>query len=378
MSIARTNRLWQTVGTKVLEAPHIGPGTEVAVVRSEPADPVVSEIIAAAARESGASVTIHQYPSFEEWREDLRLPAPIEQAIRNCDVLISHPYLSAAQFQWSKSVFGAMMDRNVSHMSFSPSADVLAGPVLEWPHELAVTVAGTISERMFGNDCEIHVTDDRGTDLHLIGAGEATHPDKPSLLQAAQPHFGPDESPWGELLRIFPTGEVGWHPFDSATGTFVVDALDGYGVLDESVTWQIDDGALVEVTGGRVADHFEAALDSHAKEGTRKMIAEASFGFNPNCTWDSDRRGTAGLLPMAGTFHIATGISTNKAVPVDANPTHVDALNRGPTVTVDGETIMEDGTLYLLDEVRNDPTVREVAAEYGDPDTLLSPGTTDW
>jgi hypothetical protein len=108
------------------------------------------------------------------------------------------------------------------------------------------------------------------------------------------------------------------------------------------------------------------------------MIAEASFGFNPKCSWDADRRGTAGLLPMAGTFHIAAGISTNKAVPEGANPTHIDALNRAPTVTVDGETIMEDGRLHLLEDLRTNAEVRAVASEYGDPDALLTPGATDW
>lgn len=372
------HRLWVNVGSVIEEADDIHEGTDVAVVRSEKANPIVSQIAAEASSAKGASVTQHVYPSFDEWRDDLTLPDPLHSAIRNCDVLVSHPYLSAAQFQWSKTVFGAMMDHGVNHISFSPSAQVLAGPVLEWPHELAVTVAGTLADRLFGADREFHITDERGTDLRLVGARELTHPTPPSQLQADQPALGPDESPWGNLLRIYPTGEIGWHPFDSAEGTFVVDGMDGYGVLDEPITWHIEDGALIDVTGGRIAQHFSRMIERHATPNSKHYLAEASFGFNPKCTWDPTRRGLAGLLPMAGTFHVAMGISTNKAIPPAANHTHIDALNKSPTVTIDGEVIMEDGTLSLLDELRQNDQVRAVAEKYGDADELLSEGSTDW
>lgn len=372
------NRLWTTVGTVIRQAEDIRESTQVAVVRSEFADPIVSEIIAEVASSKGAIVTQHVYPQFDQWREDLYLPDPVHSAIRDCDVLVSHPYLSAAQFQWSKTVFGAMMDKGVNHISFSPSAAVLAGPELEWPHELAVTVAGVLADRFFGQDREIHITDDRGTDLHLIGSEKLTHPTPPTALLDDQPMLGEDESPWGNLLRIYPTGEIGWHPFDTAEGTFVVDGMDGYGVLDNPITWHVEDGALREVTGGPPAEHFWATVDRFAPPGSEHYLAEASFGFNPKCRWDPHRRGLAGLLPMAGTFHVAMGISTNKAIPEDANHTHIDALNRTPTVTVDDEVIMDNGTFLVLDELREHPEIREVAAKYGDPEILLSEGETDW
>jgi len=377
MTTDLTNRIWTTVGSAVTAASDVTPGANVAVVRSRAADPTVASVIAAAAEAKGATVTQHVYPSFDVWRDTFYLPDPIHAAIRSCDVLISHPYLSAPQFQWSKTVFGAMMDKGIGHLSFSPSAEVLAGPVLEWPHELAIAISKVLADRLFGADREIHITDDRGTDLRMIGSEAVTHPTPPSALQAAQPELG-DESPWGNLLRIHPVGEIGWHPFDSAEGTFVIDAIDGYGVLEAPLTWHIEDGAVAAVTGGREADHFQTAIDRYAPEGCRHLLAEASFGFNPKCTWERGRRGIAGLLPMAGTFHVAMGISTNKAIPPEATPTHVDALNRAPKVRVDDEIIMENGRLRLLDDLRKDSAVRDIAAKYGDPDLLLSEGTTDW
>lgn len=372
-----TADLWQTIGTKILTDEKITPDSEVCVVRSAAAQPEVAEVAASAARSRGASVSIHEYPSFETWRSTFDLPDPLHAAVTACDVLISHPYLSAAQFQWSNSVFSALVDHGVSHISMSPSAEVLAGPAMQWPHDLALTVGGTISDMMFCKQREVRVTDDRGTDVTFTGIQELTHPIWFSGLREVQPELGFDEGEWGDTLTFYPTGEVGWHPNGTADGTFYIDAIDGYGVLDEPMCWTIEDGVITDVSGGHAA-HFEAKLDEHSPDGCRHHVIEASFGFNPKCAWNPQRRGTAGLLPKAGTFHFATGMATSKLVHEDAAPTHIDALNRAPTVTVDGETIIEDGELLLLAELRENETVREVAREYGDPDSLLTPGVTDW
>jgi hypothetical protein len=47
---------------------------------------------------------------------------------------------------------------------------------------------------------------------------------------------------------------------------------------------------------------------------------------------------------------------------------HLDGFVLDPTIEIDGDPVVEDGELTFLD----DPDIREVAAEHGDPDKLLT------
>jgi hypothetical protein len=370
MPAATASRLWETVGQQVRDTDGIDSDSTVCVVRSEEADPVVSEVIAGAARSMGASVTIHQYPAFRDWCDDFYLPDPIHAAIRESDWLLSNPYQSAAQFCWSKSVVGAIVDEGVRHVTFFGDADVLCGPAMGWPDELAFEVESAITNLVFDEDKTVHVEDDKGTDYTFTGTQDWTHPVWRPGLRRAQPGLGADEKPWRNYITIYPRGEVGWNPAGSGEGRLVFDGMDTYGLLNDPIEWSIEDGAVVDIDGGEEASHLETWIDD-IDTGGRRLISEGAFGFNPKCRWNTDDPGMAELYFRPGTFHVAMGMSTLKKAPSETIQTHIDGILLDPTVTVDDRCIIDDGDLLLLEDVREDPDVRAVASKYGDPDELL-------
>lgn len=370
MPAETASRLWETVGQQVSETDGIDSDSTVCVVRSEEADRVVSDVLASAARTKGATVTTHEYPTFTDWSDDFYLPDPIHAAIRESDWLLSNPYMSAAQFCWCKSVVGAIVDEGVRHVTFFGTADVLTGPAMSWPDELAFEVESAITDLVFDSDSTVHVTDDEGTDYTFRGTQDWTHPVWRPGLRHAQPGLGKDEKPWRNYITIYPRGEVGWNPAGSGDGTLAFDGMDTYGLLNEPIEWEIEDGAVVDVRGGDQAIHLERWLDE-IETGGRRLISEAAFGFNPKCRWNTSDPGMAELYFRPGTFHVAMGMSTLKMAPTETIQTHLDGILLDATVDVDDRRIIDDGELLLLEEIREDPEIREVAAKYGDPDELL-------
>lgn len=163
------SQLWETVDQQVLNTDGIDSDTTVCVVRSEEADPIVSDVIAGAARSNGATVTTHEYPMFRDWCDDFSSRTQSTSAIRESDWIISNPYMSAAQFCWCKSVVGAIVDRGVRHITFSGNADVLVSPAMSWPDELAFEAESAITDLLFDEDRTVHVTDEKGTDYTFTG-----------------------------------------------------------------------------------------------------------------------------------------------------------------------------------------------------------------
>lgn len=370
MPAEMASRLRETVGQQVSATDGLDSNSTVCVVRSEEANQVVTDVIASVARTKGATVTTHEYPAFTEWCDDFYLPDPIHAAIRESDWLLSNPYQSAAQFSWCKSVVGAILDHGVRHVTFFGSADVLAGPAMFWPDELTFEVESAITDLVFDHDTTVHVTDEKGTDYTFTGTQDWTHPVWRPGLRRAQPGLRKDEKPWRNYITIYPRGEVGWNPAGSGEGTLVFDGMDTYGLLKEPIEWVIEDGEVVGIRGGDEATHLERWTES-IETGGRRLISEAAFGFNPKCRWNTTDPGMAELYFRPGTFHVAMGMSTLKMAPSETIQTHVDGILLDATVTVDGTPIIDDGELLLLDEISEDPDVRETAAKYGDPDELL-------
>ena len=106
-------------------------------------------------------------------------------------------------------------------------------------------------------------------------------------------------------------------------------------------------------------------------------VAELAWGTNPHQTLTLDtERNPIDAERHAGTVHVGMGPS-----PIFGSRTtsrlHLDGLIIKPSIFLDGEPIMTDGHLLVLDL----PAVREVAARFGDPDELLRerfPITPDW
>jgi leucyl aminopeptidase (aminopeptidase T) len=181
----------------------------------------------------------------------------------------------------------------------------------------------------------IHITSEQGTDLRAEVAG------RPSWVTAGRvrDHEGLDLYACG-----FPDGEVGIAPIEETIEGVVVwdTSMHQIGLLNEPIRAVVSCGRAVELTGGAEADRLRAYLEANGDEGSW-MIGEASIGIN-------DKARVTGFVredkKLAGSIHIALGMNTDTGGTV-ASRTHVDGVIRRPTLVVDDETVVRDGTITV-------------------------------
>jgi leucyl aminopeptidase (aminopeptidase T) len=171
------------------------------------------------------------------------------------------------------------------------------------------------------------VTSAAGTDITLPITGIRAIPSTGLIRTAGQ---------WGNL----PSGEAYMMPEEGkAEGVIVVDAsLAGIGKLTEPVRITVAGGQAVAVEGGEQARRFAEQLDK-AGPGARNC-AELGVGTN-------DRAVVTGAIledeKILGTVHIAFGNNASMGGTVSV-AFHVDGILLRPTLTLDGDEVLRDGT----------------------------------
>ncbi len=173
-------------------------------------------------------------------------------------------------------------------------------------------VAGILDEAE-----EVSVTSPQGTDVSFSVAGR--------------------EPVYGE----FPLGETPLCPVEeSVNGTIVHDSfMMGVGILEQPITWEVEDGRIVEISGGREAaalrEYIEERGDEHAY-----WIGEFSIqtqpAARPNGNYIEHKQ-------VRGGVHFALGTGEDLGGKYQSS-LHLDGVQLTPTVVVDGETIVEDGS----------------------------------
>lgn len=146
-----------------------------------------------------------------------------------------------------------------------------------------------------------------------------------------------------------PNVEANFSPVErTSSGVFVADASIPYlgiGKLSSPVTFKIEDGAVVAVEGGIEAEKIKNIWQEQNDPNVYN-IAQVSVGLNPEIT---EAIGTLGCNydeGAFGTMHIGIGTSTNLGGTIKAS-THFDAVMSHPTLTVDGEMLIKDGTVLI-------------------------------
>jgi len=218
----------------------------------------------------------------------------------------------------------------------------------------------------------VRVTDPQGTDLSLEGFTMVTRGSLDS--QAATMPF-----------YTFGTEVVGMKPLPNAEGVIVSTSIHTGWVPEMKMTVKGGKGVQIE-GGGEVGalwtrdfekskdadstDRPTAIFGSHPGPGVN-WFEELMYGVHPKAfrtgykyRWEgSDAFGAwNGGTRRSGTLHFGIGGGMNEWY------RHRDLEVFFPTLTINGETIIENGRLKILD----DPVVREEAAKYGDPDYLLT------
>lgn len=133
---------------------------------------------------------------------------------------------------------------------------------------------------------------------------------------------------------------------DSADGIFVCDGsipYYGVGVTREPVTFRVEAGFVISIQGGEQA-RFLADLLAAQEDGWVYNLAQFAFGLNPDCVeFTGEMLNDEGVN---GTVHVGIGTSANLGGTVSAK-THFDAICRDPTVWIDDEVVVRDGTVQV-------------------------------
>ncbi|HPW55489.1 MAG: aminopeptidase [Thermoanaerobaculaceae bacterium] len=171
-----------------------------------------------------------------------------------------------------------------------------------------------------------HLSSDHGTDLTLPIDGIVAIASTGLILHRGQ---------WGNL----PSGEAYLRPLEGRSeGVLVVDgSLAGLGKLTQPVRITVREGVAVGVDGGEEAERFSAQLE-HVGPLARS-VAELGVGTNDRAVLTGNILEDEKIL---GTVHIAFGNNTSLGGSVDV-PFHVDGIVLYPTLTLDGQVVIDRG-----------------------------------
>ncbi len=151
----------------------------------------------------------------------------------------------------------------------------------------------------------------------------------------------------GEMMGPVPLwGEVAYAACEDKTeGVIVVDGIMlGVGVpgtLKEPMTWKIEGGRAVEITGGPVADRLREVVEG--SDEMANVVAEYAIGMS-----DKEVLGSPSEKGMMGTVHFALGDNAHCYPGGQSHSRlHLDGSIRNVTIEVDGKTIIKDGALVI-------------------------------
>lgn len=299
----------------------VRPGERVLVV-TDPrmqryADPVVE-----VARQLGASVTLTVMPVNRA--DGNEPPDPVARAMREAHVIFSPVSISITHTRAMRAALDAGA-RAILMTAYTD--DVMTSPaLLETDFAAQIETCHRLGRAFTGGDA-VRLTSPRGTDLRFSIEGRSAN----VLTNVPEP---------GELAPV-PDIEVNVVPVTgSAEGAFIADASVPYlgiGILDEPIVCRVEEGSIVEMTGGAQARQLRGHLESF-DDPSCFNVAELGVGLNPHARLTGEMLEDEGVM---GTIHMGIGTSHTLGGEVVA-PTHYDLLMWKPTLEVDGRVVQRD------------------------------------
>jgi len=142
-------------------------------------------------------------------------------------------------------------------------------------------------------------------------------------------------------FATLPPGEAPTCPVEGTTeGVIVFDySMDGIGRLSEPLKLTVEGGIVTSVSGGMEEVRF--IEDIFERDSSARNIAEFAIGTNPRArligNLGEDKK-------LAGTVHFAIGDNKSLGGSV-ASSIHLDGLLLKPSVYLDGEMVVDRGTI---------------------------------
>lgn len=279
-------------------------------------------------RAGGAQVRVVQLPVSEG--TDAEVPAAVAEQLEGLAAVVEITTVSVRHSQARQDLQGAgtrylYVGSPPQHLFDGTGAMYADFPThrarIEW-----------LAERVTSGS-SMRITTARGTDLTVDLVGRSGRALTGMADRAGQ--FGtPPCLEWGLVPSLTGT-----------TGRLVADAYGvGLGLLREPIQGTIEGGRLVDIGAGHEGDRLRDLLAS-AQTPHAYQVSEIGVGMNPEAQMIDDMMSAEAVL---GTAHVAVG--TTPADPgverVQAG-LHIDLVFWHPTITIDGDVIMDAG--HLLD-----------------------------
>lgn len=341
----------------------VTPGEKVLIVTQASQDDDVPSALAGAANQAGADVTIMVLEDIEPTVGSRIVGRDVPQELK--DVV-----------QHYDVVFDALLG------FIHPNEEFINKPMMEnglrwvWPPYYSHTLNSDYSRfppeiifRMIEKDFaiirdanRIRVTDPKGTDvtadieLNSMAWGMGKVRDVGGMAK------GTFANPGGIIGQV--------HNLPDANGEAYFDNMDiATEPGDEPAYWRIEDSWVVEISGPRTEPWQRMAEEDEKAT----LFSEIMWGYNPKMPIRENWPEYEPVTRHAGVLHMAIGspLSRGRGDPEKTSDhplAHTHGLILEPSVYIDGEPIVEDGRLLRLD----DPEIRELAGEFGDPDKVLA------
>jgi len=142
---------------------------------------------------------------------------------------------------------------------------------------------------------------------------------------------------------MLPAGVVALTPSpDTAEGRVILDgSIHSIGLLRKPVTLAVKKGRIESIEGDEEAEALQSMLD--AADENARCIAEVGLGTNPSATYVGnlveDER-------VRGSGHIGLGRNAHLGGTIES-ALHIDATIRKPSIYLDGEMIVSEGSLTI-------------------------------
>lgn len=356
----------------------IFPEYKVLVGCSSKSNPALIEAVSTCIRRIGAhlSVLVTEPPVPNQ-----PTPAVLMEAAKGADYFIQ---IGVGPGPHSRDFYILLFDYGVSAGFVTMDEANLVDEIGTYPFEVWGEIHNRLKWKISkdevdpGRTANFHLTDDRGSDLTWsvrcpidIGAWVGPEPldagswagRRPRVMHRAG--FGAFVVTMGDLQY-------------TTTGTLHVDASNYLGETPEPLELTFADGRCTAIEGGELAQQTWDTAVAQNRNGDR--VRELAIAIHPKSNREMPKYDPDIPVPVApiprfshGDFWIALGGDTGVGGvdPGSENATALFAMTKSTTVTVDDEVILDRGRLLILD----DPELREFAAQYGDPDYLLSPAT---
>jgi hypothetical protein len=342
------------------------PGEKFLILAEHTVDPVVVQAFEVVAATAGADVSTMRIKPFSPAGIDPDNPSDVVvQAYAAADDVVIMSWFPDIHSKKLPGHACVIYKNKPVSMYQLATFDVLSSPASRVPMPLLFEIMRKMRKETAGR--QIRITNELGTDLVVkapkmgdlfggIGRGlEEVGPLKPGV----RAHF--------------PPSTTGFVPIE-ADGVFVPNETIVTGEPRTPIKITVEGGYVTNIEGGEEADALKAFINGPGRDPSPKRMVECMWGLNPKARINGANSTMVEKERHAGVLHLGIATYQLDVDPKSKNPiggwmSHVDCPLMTPSMWFDGELMVDKRRLLLLE----DPGIRAVAKQFGNPDELLRP-----